>query len=367
MIPFLDLKKVNNQCHEELKKAFELFLNTGQYILGGQVISFENEFANYCKTKHCIGVSSGLDALQLIFEAYKTLGILKIGDEVIVPANTYIASVLAISNTGLKPVLVEPDIETYNIDTNAVLKAITSKTKAILGVHLYGQLYDVKALEAISKDHNLLLIEDAAQAHGAVNEDGRKAGNVSHASAFSFYPTKNLGALGDAGAITTNNDALAEVLFKLRNYGRTSSYENELKGYNCRLDELQAAFLRIKLRYLDADNNKRKAIAKVYFSKINNDTIILPTCKDLKQHAFHLFVVRSKKRDALKKYLFENGVETLIHYPISIHKQLAYKELNQLKFPVSEQLSKEMLSLPIHQKLEDFEVVKIIDLMNSFF
>jgi len=366
MIKFLDLKALNDRFREELKNEFNHFLDSGSYILGEQVGCFETEFANYCGTKFCIGVSSGLDALHLIFEAYKTLGVLSIDDEIIVPSNTYIASVLAISNAGLKPVLVEPDIETFNIDPKEVLKAITPKTKAILGVHLYGQLYNVEALEAICKEHSLLLIEDAAQAHGAIGIDGRKAGNVSQVAAFSFYPTKNLGAFGDAGAVTTNNEALAQVLFKLRNYGRKSSYENDIKGYNCRLDELQAAFLRIKLKYLDADNDVRREVAKLYLKKINNSDIVLPKYEGFQQHVFHLFVIRSKKRDELKKYLFENGVETLIHYPIPIHKQLAYKEWNNLSLPITERIHNEALSLPMHPLLSDYEANKINELILAY-
>lgn len=366
MIKFLDLKALNDRFKEELKNEFNHFLDSGSYILGEQVGCFETEFANYCGTKFCIGVSSGLDALHLIFEAYKTLGILSIDDEIIVPSNTYIASVLAISNAGLKPVLVEPDIETFNIDTKEVLKAITSKTKAVLGVHLYGQLYNVEALEAICKAHNLLLIEDAAQAHGAIGIDGRKAGNVSQVAAFSFYPTKNLGAFGDAGAITTNNEDLANIISKLRNYGRKSSYENDIKGYNCRLDELQAAFLRIKLKYLDADNDARRKVAKLYLKKINNSDIVLPKYEGFQQHVFHLFVIRSKKRDELKKYLYENGVETLIHYPISIHKQLAYNEFKGYYFPITEKIHAEVLSIPINPVILEREVNMVIKVLNSY-
>jgi dTDP-4-amino-4,6-dideoxygalactose transaminase len=366
MIKFLDLKSLNERYKNEFKNEFDNFLKSGTYILGEQVAGFESEFASYCGTQFCVGVSSGLDALQLIFEAYKTLGILKKGDEIIVPANTYIATVLAISNTGLKPVLVEPDVETFNINPNAVLKAITSKTKAILGVHLYGQLYNVEALEEIIKKHNILLIEDAAQAHGAVNTDGRKAGNVSHAAAFSFYPTKNLGALGDAGAITTNNEELTTTLFKLRNYGRKASYENDIKGYNCRLDELQAAFLRIKLKHLDSENKKRKNIANIYFQNISTSNIVLPQCIDFNQHVFHLFVIRSKKRDELKKYLYKNRVETLVHYPIAIHKQLAYKEFNDCVLPITEQIQNEVLSLPLNSALTKNQISHIVSLINMF-
>ncbi|MDO5980109.1 DegT/DnrJ/EryC1/StrS family aminotransferase [Flavivirga spongiicola] len=366
MIKFLDLKLVNKDYEIELKKAFEGFLNSGHYILGEQVSLFENEFSSYCGTKYCIGVSSGLDALQLIFEAYKVIGLLSIGDEVLVPANTYIASVLAISNTGLKPVLIEPCPKTYNIDITKIEASINSKTKAILGVHLYGHLYDVTRLENISKQYNLLLVEDAAQAHGAVCSDGRLAGNLSNVAAFSFYPTKNLGALGDAGAITTNNEELADAIFKLRNYGRISTYKNDLKGYNCRLDELQATFLRIKLKYLDSDNDKRRDIAKCYLGNINSDHVILPFIENINQHVFHLFVIRSKKRDQLKNYLYENGVETLIHYPIAVHRQPAYKEWVDLKMPITDQIHNEVLSLPLYSTMVKKQVMEIAHLINCF-
>lgn len=366
MIKFLDLNLLNDRYKNEFKNEFDNFLKSGTCILGDQVTSFESEFGRYCGTKFCVGVSSGLDALQLIFLGYKALGILNNGDEIIVPANTYIATVLAISNTGLKPVLIEPDIETFNINSKEILKVITPKTKAILGVHLYGQLYNVEALEEISKKHNLLLIEDAAQAHGAVNLDGRKAGNVSHVAAFSFYPTKNLGALGDAGAITTNNQELATILFKLRNYGRKTSYENDIKGFNCRLDELQAAFLRIKLKHLDSENKMRKNLANIYFQNISANNIVLPKCIDFNQHVFHLFVIRSKKRDELKKYLHKNGVETLVHYPVAIHKQLAYKEFKDCELPITEQVQNEVLSLPLNSGLTKNQIFYIVSLINKF-
>lgn len=366
MIQFLDLKSVNKRFEEEFKKEFSNFLNSGNYILGTQVSKFEEEFAAYSGTKSCIGVSNGLDALQLIFKAYKVLDKLTDGDEIIVPANTYIASILAISNVGLKPVLIEPDIETFNIDISKIENAITSKTKAILGVHLYGQLYDVDGLEKIAKTNNLLLIEDAAQAHGAVYKDGRRAGNLSDVAAFSFYPTKNLGALGDAGAVTTNNIELATVISRLRNYGRTSSYQNDLKGYNCRLDELQATFLRIKLKHLDTDNIKRKEIVRVYLDNINSKNLLLPFCNDLKQHVFHLFVIRCKKRNELKDYLYKNGIETLIHYPIPVHKQLAYKEWKDYKYPITEQIHDEVLSLPLYPTLVEKQILEITIIINSF-
>lgn len=366
MIKFLDLHKINNQFENVFKNEFDKFLNSGQYILGNQVVQFEEEFASYCETKYCIGVSSGLDALQLIFESYIILGKIKVGDEVIVPANTYIASVLAIGHAGLKPVLVEPNINTYNIGVSKIKQAITTKTKAVLGVHLYGQLYNVEALETITKAHNLLLIEDAAQAHGAVCKEGRKAGNLSDAAAFSFYPTKNLGALGDAGAITTNNKELANTVFRLRNYGRASTYQNDLKGFNCRLNELQAAFLRIKLKYLDIDNDKRRAIASQYISEITNPKIQLPFYNKSKDHSFHLFVIRNKERDKLKNYLHKNGIETLIHYPIPIQKQEAYKEFSDYKFPITEQIHNEVLSLPLNPTMEAAEVEKVIAVLNMY-
>jgi len=366
MIKFLDLKALNARYQEEFKSCFENFLNSGNYILGTEVTNFEQEYANYCGTTYCVGVSSGLDALQLIFEAYKVLRVLKVGDEVIVPANTYIASVLAISNTGLTPVLVEPNPETFNIDVHAVTKAITPSTKAILGVHLYGQLYDVKALESISKAHNLILIEDAAQAHGALYSDGRRAGNVSDVAAFSFYPTKNLGALGDAGAVTTNNTELFKTIQKLRNYGRTSTYENEFKGFNCRLDELQAGFLRIKLKDLDRENEKRSSLALNYIEHITSNRILLPSVRDLKQHVFHQFVIRCEKRDELQEFLLKNGVETLIHYPLAIHKQKAYSAWSSVQLPCSEMLSETVLSLPLNGEVKKEEQLKVISVINQF-
>ena len=365
MIKFLDLKALNARYQDEFKSKFESFLNSGSYMLGAEVVGFEKEFSNYCGVKYGIGVSSGLDALQLIFEAYKTLRILQKGDEVIVPANTYIATVLAISNTGLTPVLVEPNSQTFNIDINAILKAITPRTKAILGVHLYGQLYDVDALETISNEHNLVLIEDAAQAHGAEHTDGRKAGNVSDVAAFSFYPTKNLGALGDAGAITTNNLELSQTIQKLRNYGRTSAYKNEFKGFNSRLDELQAAFLRIKLKDLDNENDKKREIAQFYLENITSNQIVLPVGHS-KQHVFHQFVIRCEKRNELQEYLSKNGIETMIHYPLAIHKQKAYIELSSMSLPISERLSDTVLSLPINASIKETEMLKIVSVINQF-
>lgn len=366
MIKFLDLKRINFRFNNELADRFNSFLSSGSYILGSEVLNFESEFKDYCGTKYCIGTSNGLDALRLIFEAYKLLGKLNEGDQVIVPANTYIASVLSISHAKLVPVLIEPDPVTFNIDVSKIEQAITKRTKAILGVHLYGQLYNVQALEKICKEYELILIEDAAQAHGAISNGGRKAGNVSDAAVFSFYPTKNLGALGDAGAITTNNGELAEILFKLRNYGRVSSSINDIKGFNCRLDELQAAFLRLKLKYLDSDNQTRRNIALKYKASINNKHLTLPQFNDINTHVFHLFVVKSDYRNELKKYLFDNSVETLIHYPKAINNQQAYFELSNLNLPITDKLHKQILSIPLHQMLEEKEVEKIIYLLSNF-
>lgn len=366
MIRFLDLKRINSEFENEFKDVFGNFLNSGKYVLDKHVESFETEFADYCGVKYCIGVSNGLDALRLIFEAYKILGKLQVGDEVIIPANTYIATILAVNSVGLKPILVDPTEETFNIDPAKIKRKLSLKTKAILGVHLYGQLYDVNALENISRNKELLLIEDAAQAHGATFLDGRKAGNLSDAAAFSFYPTKNLGALGDAGAVTTNSEELASTIFKLRNYGRSSTYVNDFKGFNCRLDEIQASFLRIKLRRLNDHNQKRQEIAVKYLSAIKNLNIKIPECDNINQHVFHLFVIRSENRNKLKDYMFKNGVETLVHYPKAIYKQYAYQELNGVDLPTTNKLHEEILSVPLYQALQANEIEKIIFLLSSF-
>lgn len=366
MIKFLDLKRVNARFQNEFQERLRLFLDSGSYILGEQVSRFESEFADYCGTNYCVGVSNGLDALKLIFEAYKVLGTLKVGDEVIVPANTYIASVLAISNCGLKPILVEPSPSTFNINPVELERYVSSKTKAVLGVHLYGRLFDVEPLDHICKKHQLLLIEDAAQAHGAEHFDGRKAGNVSNAAAFSFYPTKNLGALGDAGAVTSNDPILIETLRKLRNYGRSSANENEFKGNNCRLDELQASFLRVKLKHLDKDNAKQQEIAKFYLENIKSKGIVLPECKNIESHVFHQFVIKHKRRNKLREFLQNNNIETLIHYPIAVHRQKAFKEMNHLSFPITETLHQEILSLPLYVALTQQEINKIVSVINRF-
>ncbi len=366
MIKFLDLHTLNARFEAEFQEEFKKFLDSGYYVLGNNVKAFEKEYAAYCGTKHCIGVSNGLDALTLILEAYKILGKLEEGDEVIVPANTYIASILGITKAGLKPVLVEPNIETFNIDASEIEAAITWKTRAILVVHLYGQLIDMSDVQRIAKKLNLLVMEDAAQAHGAKNMEGKSAGNLSDAAGFSFYPTKNLGALGEAGAVTTNDGELAEIVTKLRNYGSSSKYVNQYKGVNNRLDEIQAAFLNVKLPHLDADNEIRRQIAKRYLNEINNPLFILPSYKNDESHVFHQFVIRTESRAKLQAYLTENKVGTLIHYETPPHKQEAYKEWNQRSFPITEKIHAECLSLPINPVLKTVEVDKIIAVLNQF-
>jgi dTDP-4-amino-4,6-dideoxygalactose transaminase len=365
MIKFLDLQKINAVYQESFQEKLKLVLDKGWFILGDEVQSFETNFANYCGTKYCIGVGNGLDALVLIFKGYIQLGKLQKGDEVIVLANTYIASILAILQADLIPVLVEPRLETYNINPDLIADKITSKTKAILAVHLYGQLAEMEKINAIAKEHNLLVIEDAAQAHGAISNHLR-AGNLSDAAAFSFYPGKNLGALGDAGAITTNDESLANILYSLRNYGSEKKYHNEFIGTNSRLDELQAAFLNVKLPHLDSDNEKRKAIAKRYLSEIKNDKIILPTWDLSNNHVFHLFVIRTNNREQFQNYLSENKIETMIHYPIPPHKQKAFATWNFLSFPITEQIHNEVLSLPISPIMINEEVDFVIEILNRY-
>ena len=365
MIQFLNLNKLNQPFETAFQEEMKQFLDGGWYILGNEVKQFETNFAAYCGTNHCIGVGNGLDALVLIFKAYIHLGKLQKGDEVIVPANTYIASILAVLQADLLPVLVEPRLETYNINPEEIKAKITSKTKAILPVHLYGQLCEMEVISSIAKEHNLLVVEDAAQAHGA-EWNGSKAGNFGNAAGFSFYPGKNLGALGDAGAITTNDDALAEVLFSMRNYGSKVKYENEIIGVNSRLDELQATFLNIKLDHLDAENESRKTIAKRYLSEIINDKIVLPNWDFSQNHVFHLFVIRTANRLAIQKYLKDNGVETMIHYPIPPHKQKALSNWNNLSFPISEKIHDEVLSIPLNSGLSNSDINYIISKLNAY-
>lgn len=366
MIKFLDLQKINAQYQTEFDSKLKDFFKKGWYVLGEEVNTFEKNFATYCQTKYCIGVANGLDALTLIFKAYKELGKLKDGDEVIVPANTYIASILAILQNNLKPILVEPDPKTYNIDPENIAKIISPNTKAILAVHLYGQLANMEAINIIAAMFDLLVIEDAAQAHGATTTSGRKAGNLADAAGFSFYPGKNLGALGDAGAITTDNSQLAEILFSLRNYGSEKKYYNQFLGINSRLDEIQALFLNIKLKKLDAENKIRQNIANQYIKSINNPKILLPYYNNTSEHVFHLFVIQTQNRDHLAQKLYQKGIQTMIHYPIAPHKQQAMQDFAHLHLPITENIHNQILSIPISPVLEADEIQKIIDALNTY-
>lgn len=363
MIPFLDLAAVNNQYELEIESAIKKVLKSGWYILGEEVKEFEKEFAQYCGVKHAIGVANGLDALTLILKAYE----IGEGDEVIVPSNTFIASILAISANGATPVLVEPDIRTYNIDPRKIEEKITEKTKAIMVVHLYGQAANMNAIRAIAKKYNLKMIEDAAQAHGAIY-NGKRVGSLGDAAGFSFYPGKNLGTLGDGGAITTNDDELAEKLRALRNYGSREKYKNLFKGVNSRLDEIQAAILRVKLKYLDKDNEKRRRIAEYYLNNIRNEKVILPLIEngDRFSHVWHLFVVRVNDRERFQAYLNENEIQTVIHYPIPPHKQKAYQEWNNYTFSISEQIHQTVISLPISPVLSFEDVQKVVEVVNRY-
>jgi dTDP-4-amino-4,6-dideoxygalactose transaminase len=367
MIKFLDLKKVNDAHGTEISAAIQRVLDSGWYLLGEEVSSFEREFADYCGTKHCLGVANGLDALILILMAYRELGVMAEGDEVIVPANTYIASILAISRAGLKPVLVEPDERTYNIDPNLIEAAITEKTKAIMAVHLYGQCADMDPICAIAKKHGLKVIEDAAQAHAATYR-GRMTGSLGDAAGFSFYPGKNLGALGDGGAVTTSDDQLAEAIRALRNYGSHQKYHNKYKGMNSRLDEIQAAILRVKLKALDEDTDKRRQVAQCYLdslSAISHSQLVLPYVATYGEPAWHLFVVRLKERDALAAHLQQAGIQTMIHYPIPPHHQAAYPEFSGYSLPMTEAIHREVLSLPISPVMAQDEVVQVVRVLQS--
>jgi len=365
MIKFLDLYKINQQYRNEIDESIKRVLDSGYYILGQEVKNFENNFANYIGTKYCIGTANGFDALSLILKAYKELGILKDNDEVIVPANTFIASILAISQNNLTPILVEPDINTYNINPDLIESKITKRTKAIMVVHLYGQATKMEKIWELAKKYNFKIIEDSAQAHGSKYKN-KKAGNLGDVSGFSFYPGKNLGAFGDGGAITTNDQKLANVIRALGNYGSVEKYVNIYKGANSRLDELQAAILNVKLKYLDSDNSKRKTVAKYYLSNIRNPKIILPKIDNFDGHNFYVFVVRTKNRDQLQKYLTDNGIGSLIHYPIPPHKQLAYREWNNSSFPITEQIHNEILSIPISPVLKKKEIENIINFLNEY-
>ncbi|MFV0541272.1 MAG: DegT/DnrJ/EryC1/StrS family aminotransferase [Aestuariibaculum sp.] len=361
MIRFLDLYKLNKPFEVEFQQKFQQFLKNGWYILGEEVERFETHFAQYCKVNHCIGVGNGLDAITLIFKAYIEQGKLQKGDEVMVPANTFIASIIAVLNAELIPVFVEPKLETYTMDADLIEEKITPKTKAILPVHLYGQMCEMDKIHTMAEKYGLLVVEDAAQAHGATF-----CNNPQSTIAYRFYPGKNLGALGDGGAVVTNNFKLAETIKKLRNYGSEQKYKNQYIGINSRLDELQAAFLNIKLPYLNAENEARRAIAKRYLSEIKNKKIVLPFWDESRNHAFHLFVIRTQNRDQLQRHFTENNIETQIHYPIPPHKQKALERWKSLSLPITEKIHQEVLSLPIYSTLTQAEVSKIISVANTF-
>lgn len=365
MIKFLDLYKINEQHRKEFNNSIKKVLDSGYYLFGKELKNFENNFSKYIGTKYCIGVANGLDALRLIIKAYKELGSFKDNDEVIVPANTYIASILAITDNNLTPVLIEPDINTYNINSDLIEEKITKKTKAIMVVHLYGQAVKMDKIWKLAKKYKLKIIEDSAQAHGSKYKN-KMTGNLGDASGFSFYPGKNLGCFGDGGAVTTNNKELADTIRALGNYGSKEKYVNIYQGLNSRLDEIQAGILNVKLKYLDKENQKRRSIAKYYLENIKNPKIILPTITDFKGHNFYVFVIRTKNRNELQNYLTKNEIGSLIHYPIPPHKQLAYKEWNSLFFPITEQIHNEILSIPINTVLTQKEILKIVNILNKY-
>jgi dTDP-4-amino-4,6-dideoxygalactose transaminase len=400
MINFFDIQKCTGSFEPELSEAIRRVVQRGWYVLGEEVSTFEKEYADYLGTRNCIGVANGLDALRLIFKAWIEMGTMKAGDEVIVPANTYIASILAISDNRLVPILVEPDINTYNLDISLIDKLITPKTKAIMVVHLYGRRCWPDGIEELARKNGLKIIEDNAQASGAFTENftdrnltGKpvRTGSLGHAAGHSFYPGKNLGALGDGGAVTTNDDELASVVRSIANYGSSKKYVNDFKGLNSRLDEIQAAILRVKLPRLDSDNQIRREIAQYYLDNINNQDIILPVtnlgterefsmeesrthgsifqhipCDKFTEHVWHLFVIRYPDRDRLQRYLYENGIQTLIHYPIPPHKQKAYKEWNNMSLPVTELIHSQVLSLPVSQVMTLEEAAMVVKCLNRF-
>lgn len=365
MIPFLSLKDVTALHKDEINEAINRVIDYGWYLQGRENEAFESNYAKYIGAKYCVGCANGLDALIWIFRAYIELGIMQPGDEVIVPANTYIASILAITENGLKPVLVEPSIETYQIDDSLIEGAITPRTKAILIVHLYGQCAYTDKIGVLCKKYNLKLVEDNAQAHGC-KFNGKRTGSIGDAAGHSFYPGKNLGALGDGGAITTDDEVLAKEVRILANYGSSQKYVFKYCGRNSRLDEIQAAVLDVKLKYLDADTAVRKQIAKYYMENITNPQIIVPVVKDWDAHVFHIFPIRCTKRDRLQKYLLDNGVQTVIHYPIPPHKQECYKEWNSWSLPITEQIHNEELSLPMSPSMTIDEARTVIEILNAF-
>jgi len=381
MIKFLDLQKINQKYAAELKLASDEVIDSGWYLLGDRVKLFESNLATYISVKYAIGVANGLDALRLILKAYIEMGVMSQGDEVIVPANTYIATILAITDNRLIPVLVEPDITTYNLNFSLIEKYITKRTRAIIVVHLYGLVCWNKEVEIIAQKHNLKIIEDNAQAIGAIyqsrtvgsyKQNSRKTGSLGDAAGFSFYPGKNLGALGDSGAVTTNDEKLAGVIRSLANYGSSSKYVHNYQGLNSRLDEIQAAFLNVKLKYIDAENQRRREIAQYYCDYIKNDKIILPVLNsqsaisNFPSHVWHLFVIRTLDRVKLQTYLAEKGIQTLIHYPIPPHKQNAYKEWGTLNLSITEMIHSEVISLPMSPVMSENEVRQVVDVINEY-
>lgn len=361
MIDFLDLKKINNRFRNEIDSRIAKILDKGWYLQGEENEIFSNNFAQFCGTKYALGVANGLDALNLIIKASG----FSVGDEIIVPANTYIATILAISQNGCTPVLVEPDINTYNINPDLIEEKITPKTKAIMVVHLYGQAVQMQKIWDLAKKYNLKVFEDSAQAHGAIYQN-KRVGNLSDASAFSFYPGKNLGCMGDGGAITTNDEELFKKIKAIANYGSDRKYHHIYKGVNSRLDEIQAAVLDIKLKHLDDDNQKRREISKYYRENIKNEKIILPETYDEKAHVWHVFTLRTKNRDEFQEYLKNNGIQTIIHYPTPPHKQGAYKEWNNLSYPITEEIHKTIISIPISPVMEENEIKKVVEVVNDY-
>lgn len=365
MIPYLDLKRVNASFEPGLSSAVGRVVQSGWYIRGRECENFEKSFTEYCGTDFCVGTANGLESLTLIFKAYIALGRLRIGDKVIVPANTYIASILSIVEAGLVPVLTDPDSKTYNLSVEGAERAWTPEAKALLAVDLYGKAIPGKSLAEFTKSRNLIFVEDAAQGHGAI-EGGKRAGSFGDAAGFSFYPGKNLGALGDGGAVTTSDPDLAKAVRAISNYGSEKKYVNIYKGGNSRLDEIQAAVLSYKLNRLDADNRKRRQIADRYLREIRNPEIRLPRTENLGEHVWHIFAVRTPRRNAFRDYLRANGVETLVHYPIPPHRQKAFREWSHLHFPVAEQIAETELSLPLHPQMAEWEISKVVEAVNAY-
>lgn len=366
MVKFLDIQKINQKHQGEIEESVIRVCRSGWFILGNEVKRFESDLAHYLGVNEAVGVANGLDALRLIFRAYMETGFMREGDEVIVPANTYIASILAITDNRLVPVLVEPDDDTFNLDISLIEQHITQRTKAVMVVHLYGRACWSDELNELAKKYDLKIIEDNAQSIGA-EWNGIKTGALGHAAGLSFYPGKNLGALGDAGAVTTKESELAKVIRALANYGSAEKYVNDYQGLNSRLDEIQAAVLSVKLKYLDAENEKRRKIAGFYLGHIKNPAVQLPQIpENSKEHVWHLFVIRTKERDRIREFLSENGIQTLIHYPIPPHKQKAYKELSNKSLPITEKMHREVLSLPMSPVLTEEELEKVVECVNQF-